>query len=154
MRAGIMLVSLILLQSAGLASLDVEDNSLSSEYCILTCDATEAFVEMNCTISFGDWGSCTLVYSDLSGSDGNVTLVLTSPVDLDGTGATLTVYDGSAYHDIAGTFDRTFCEFVFGASSGTEMELSCTVPGIRGLGLDMSIRAQPSDSGCTAHWSL
>jgi hypothetical protein len=154
MKAGMLLVSLILLQTAGLASLDVEDNTLSSEYCVLSCDASEAYVEMNSTVSFGDWGTCILIYSDLSGSDGTVTLTLTSPVDLDGVRAMLTVYDGMSRRDVTATFDGTACTFAFGAYSGSETELSCTVPGIRGLAMDMDIQAQPSDPGCTAHWSL
>ena len=157
MRTALAIALMVLAQGAvvDIAVLTVDGNSLSSEYCLLGCDMQEAYVGWDSSVSFTDDDICTLTYTDVDGSACDLVLSFRSEIDLTGYGLEMVLVGGSRERSLYGTFVGGFCTLTAaGVESGESLTISASIPGVRGLDLDVIITAYPDGSDCKAQWSL
>ena len=153
-----MIVALMMLANVGAADaamLTIDGNSLASEYCTLDCDMEEAHVGMDSIVSFNDQDLCTIEYRDTDGRDCDLAIVFRSTMDLTGHIIEIVLVGGSIDQTLFGEFVGNSCAVVVsGVESHVDLSLSASMPGVRGVDLDVTMTASPIGAHRTAHWEL
>lgn len=133
------------------AMLTIDGNSISGDYCTVSCDA-EGFMIIGGSLAFEDSGVCHMSYADTSGKRADIHFLIVSEEDLDGCEVEIVLDDGVTVRRNTAVFDSDECDVLFpDVDCGRTFTLSGYCDGDDSE-LSLRITAIPKDSGRHGVW--